>query len=150
VAVLSQRVHRFGSEESAKFVGFPASQASEAAVPPYLQAGMLRLEVRSRATIALQSLLLSKDLIVRLPDKYRTKLNLPDKPCRFKRSMQHSSILLIQLCFSKRPDPLGSIQLNLDRAVFSLNQCSRTNLAVQTSADWISGRSCVDPLKPPG
>ena len=46
--------------------------------------------------------------------------------------MQHSSNLLIRLCFSKRPDPLGCTQLNLDRAVFSLNQRSRTNLAVET------------------
>src|SRR6266481_6174780 len=63
--------------------------------------------------------------------------------------MQHSSNLLIRLCFSKRPDPLGCTQLNLDRAVFSLNQRSRTNLAVETPADWTSGRCCVDPLRPP-
>jgi hypothetical protein len=63
--------------------------------------------------------------------------------------MQHSSILLIRLCFSKRPDPLGCTQLNLNRAVFSLNQRSRTNLAIDTPADWTSGRCCVDPLRPP-
>ena len=38
--------------------------------------------------------------------------------CQLNRSMQHSSILLIRLCFSKRPDPLGCTQLNLNRAVF--------------------------------
>src|ERR1700745_698726 len=63
--------------------------------------------------------------------------------------MQHSSILLIRLCFSKRPDPLGCTQLNLNRAVFSLNQRSRTNLAIETTADWTSGRCCVEPLRPP-
>ena len=56
--------------------------------------------------------------------------------CRLNRSMQHSSNLLIRLCFSKRPDPLGCTQLNLDRTVFSLNQRSRTNLAVETPAGW--------------
>jgi len=50
----------------------------------------------------------------------------------------------------KRPDPLGCTQLNLNRAVFSLNQRSRTNLAIETTADWTSGRCCVDPLRPPG
>jgi len=72
-----------------------------------------------------------------------------DNPCRLNRSMQHSSILLIRLCFSKRPDLLGCTQLNLNRAVFSLNQRSRTNLAIETTADWTSGRCCVDPLRPP-
>src|ERR1700746_260787 len=72
-----------------------------------------------------------------------------DNPCRLNRSMQHSSNLLIRLCFSKRPDLSGCSQLNLDRAVFSLNQRSRTNLAVETPADWTSGRCCVDPLRPP-
>jgi hypothetical protein len=57
-------------------------------------------------------------------------------------------ILLIRLCFSKRPDPVGCTQLNLNMAVFSLNQRSRRNLAVETSADWTSGRCCVDPLRP--
>ena len=33
--------------------------------------------------------------------------------------------------------------------MFSLNQRSRTNLAVETHADWTSGRCCVDPLRPP-
>jgi len=73
----------------------------------------------------------------------------PDKRRRLNRSMQHSSILLIRLRFSRRPDPLGCTQLSLNRAVFSLNQLSRTNLAVETSADWTSGRCCVDPLRPP-
>src|SRR4029077_18723480 len=72
-----------------------------------------------------------------------------DNPCRLNRSMQHSSNLLIRLCFSKRPDPLGCTQLNLNRVVFSLNERSRRNLAVETSADWTSGRCCVDPLRPP-
>jgi hypothetical protein len=63
--------------------------------------------------------------------------------------MQHSSILLIRLRFSRRPDPLGCTQLNLNGAVFSLNQLFRTNLAVETPADWTSGRCCVDPLRPP-
>src|SRR3984957_2033315 len=73
----------------------------------------------------------------------------PDKSCGSKGSAQHSSILLIRLCFSKRPDPLGCTQLNLNRAVFSLNQRSRTNLAVETPADRTSGECCVDPLRPP-
>ena len=68
--------------------------------------------------------------------------------CRLNRSMQHSSNLLIRLCFSKRPDPLDCTRLNLDRVVFSLNQRSRTNLAVETS-DWTFDRCCVDPLRPP-
>jgi hypothetical protein len=72
-----------------------------------------------------------------------------DYTCRLNRSMQHCSNLLIRLCFSRRPDPLGCSQLNLDRAVFSLNQRSRTNLAVETPADWTSGRCCVDPLRSP-
>jgi hypothetical protein len=70
--------------------------------------------------------------------------------CRLNRSMQRSSNLLIRLSFSKRPDPLGCTQLNLDRAVFSSNQRSRTNSAVETPADWTSGRCCVDPLRPAG
>src|ERR1700757_3338041 len=49
----------------------------------------------------------------------------------------------------KSSDPLGCTQLNLNRAVFSLNQRSRTNLAIETTADWTSGRCCVDPLRPP-
>ena len=72
-----------------------------------------------------------------------------DNPCELNRSMQHSSNLLIRLSFSKRPDPLGCTQLNLDRAVFSSHQRSRMNLAVETPADWTSGRCCVDPLRPP-
>jgi hypothetical protein len=72
-----------------------------------------------------------------------------DNPCQLNRSTQHSSNLLIRLCFSKRPDPLGCTQLNLNRAVFSLNQRSRTNLAVETP-DWTFGRCCVDPLRPSG
>src|SRR5579862_5750209 len=72
-----------------------------------------------------------------------------ENKCRLNRSMQHSSILLIRLCFSKRPDPLCCTQLNLNGAVFSLNQRSRTNLAIETTADWTSGRCCVDPLRPP-
>jgi hypothetical protein len=56
---------------------------------------------------------------------------------------------LIRLCFSKRPDPLGCTQLTLNRAVFSLNQRSRTNLAIETPAEWSSGQCCVDPLRPP-
>src|SRR5580704_16235038 len=74
----------------------------------------------------------------------------PDKSCGFKGSAQHSSILLIRLCFSKRPDPLGFTQSNLNRGVFSLNQRSRTNLAIETPADRTSGECCVDPLRPPG
>src|ERR1700757_790042 len=72
-----------------------------------------------------------------------------DNPCRLNRSMQHSSNLLVRLCFSKRPDPLGCTQLDLNRAVFSLNQRSRTNLAIETPADWTPSRCCVDPLRPP-
>jgi hypothetical protein len=34
-------------------------------------------------------------------------LDLSCYRCRLNRSMQHSSNLLIRLCFSKRPDPLG-------------------------------------------
>src|ERR1700746_2316436 len=41
-----------------------------------------------------------------------------DYACRLNRSMQHSSTLLIRLCFSKRPDPLDCTQLNLDRRCF--------------------------------
>ena len=70
-----------------------------------------------------------------------------DNPCWLNRSMQHSSNLLISL-FEKHNG--GCTQLNLDRAVFSLNQRSRRNLAVETPADWTSGRCCVDPLRPPG
>jgi hypothetical protein len=44
--------------------------------------------------------------------------------CQLNRSMQQSSNLLVRLCFSKRPNPLGCTQLNLNRAVFSLNQRS--------------------------
>ena len=44
---------------------------------------------------------------------------------------------------------MGCTQLDLNRAVFSLNQRSRTNLAVETPADWTSSRCCVDPLRPP-
>ena len=69
--------------------------------------------------------------------------------CELNRSMQHSSNLLIRLSFSKRPDPLGCTQSNLDRAVFSSHQRSRMNLAVETPADWTSGPCCVDPLRPP-
>jgi hypothetical protein len=76
-------------------------------------------------------------------------LSISGNGCRLNRSMQHYSILLIRLRFSRRPDPLGRTQLNLNRAVFSLNQRSPTNLAVETSADWTSGRCCVDPLRPP-
>jgi hypothetical protein len=69
--------------------------------------------------------------------------------CRLNRSMQHSSNRLIRWCFSKTSDPLGCTQLNLNRAVFSLNQRSRTNLANQIPADRTSGECCVDPLRPP-
>jgi hypothetical protein len=81
--------------------------------------------------------------------RFEVTLHFSGYGCRLNRSMQRSSNLLIRWCFSKRPDPLGCTQLNLDRAVFSLNQRSRTNLAVETPADWTSGRCCVDPLRPP-
>src|SRR5580704_5200255 len=74
----------------------------------------------------------------------------PEKRCRLNRSMQHSSNRLIRWCFSKTLGPLGCTQLNLNRAVFSLNQRSRTNLANQIPADRTSGECCVDPLRPPG
>src|SRR6516164_498537 len=73
----------------------------------------------------------------------------PDKSCRLNRSMQHSSNLLIRLCLSKKAEPLACTRLNLNRAVFSLNQHSRTNLAIETPADWKSGQCYVDPLRPP-
>ena len=44
---------------------------------------------------------------------------------------------------------VGCTQLNLNRAVFSLNQRSRTNLGIETPADRTSGECCVDPLRPP-
>jgi hypothetical protein len=87
--------------------------------------------------------------ISRITGKLGTRTHFTGYRCQLNRSMQHSSILLIRLSFSKRPDPLGSTQLNLNRAVFSLNHGSRTNSVIETPADWTSGRCCVDPLRPP-
>src|SRR5579863_6289910 len=53
------------------------------------------------------------------------------------------------IVFFKETRSFGLYSLNLNRAVFSLNQRSRTNLAIETPADWTSGRCCVDPLRPP-
>ena len=75
---------------------------------------------------------------------------LTDKPCQLNRSMQHPSNLVIRWGFSKGPDLLGCTRLDLNRAVFFLNQRSRMNLAIEIPADRTSGECCVDPLRPPG